>query len=111
MLPSFCKDIVTRIRPGTKAVRGSTVPDWEHASRLDITGCSMQPASTTLSQDGRVLGISDSYTLFAPTVSDIKEGDRIEFNGKVYQVEGDVRIQPCAARLDHLQIGLRRFHG
>ena len=111
MLPSFCRDTVTRIRPTTKEVRGSTVPDWDNANTLEITGCSMQPATTSLSQDGRVLGISDTYTLFAPTESDIEAGDRIEYMGKVYQIDGDVRVQPCAARLDHIQISLRRFQG
>lgn len=111
MLPSFCRDIVTRIRPSTKTSRGSTIFDWSTVSTLTIEGCSMQPASTTLSEDGRVLGISDLYTLFAPPDSDIEAGDRIEFNGKTYTVEGDVRVQPAAHRLQHKQITLRRYHG
>ena len=111
MLPSFCKDTVTRIRPTTKDSRGSLVPDWDNADCLDIFDCSMQPATTTLSTDGRVLGVSDRYTLFAPPDADIEEGDRIEFNGKTYEIEGDVRVQPAAARLEHIQVTLRRYHG
>lgn len=114
MLPSFCRDTVTRIRPGKKESRGIDVPDWNESavSRLTITGCSMQPSSTSLSQDGRVLGISDEYTLFAPPNADIEAGDRIEFNNKQYDVQGDVRIQPSATgRLDHIQVTLRRYHG
>lgn len=111
MLPSFCRDTVTRIRPGTKDSRGSVIQDWNNAKRLPIRGCSMQPATTTLTQDGRVLGISDLYTLFAPEDADIEAGDRIEHNDKVYTVEGDVRIQPSAAGLDHIQVSLRRYHG
>lgn len=71
----------------------------------------MQPATTSLSEDGRVLGISDIYTLFAPPDADITAGDRVEFNGLTYTVEGDVRIQPAAQRLEHIQISLRRYHG
>ena len=71
----------------------------------------MQPASTSLSEDGRVLGISDLYTLFAPPESDIQTGDRISFNGKTYTIDGDVRIQPAALRLDHIQVTLRRYNG
>ena len=71
----------------------------------------MQPASTSLSEDGRVLGISDLYTLFAPPNADIQAGDRIEFNGKVYTIDGDVRIQPSALNLDHIQVTLRRYDG
>lgn len=74
MLPSFCKDTVTRIRPGSIESRGSTIPDWspEAVDEKTITGCSMQPANTSLSQDGRVLGLLDEYTLFTPPDADIK---------------------------------------
>lgn len=111
MLPSFCNQTVTRLRPATKTVRGSVVPDWEHASSKEINGVSMQPASTSLSTDGRVLGISDRYTLFAPPIADIKAGDRIVFNGKTYEIDGDVRIQPSVLNLDHIEITLRRYNG
>lgn len=111
MLPSFCRDEITRIRPGEKESRGSIIPDWTTATEKDIGGCSMQPATTSLSQDGRVLGLLDEYTLFTPPDADIKAGDRIRYNGQVYQIDGDVRIQPAALRLDHIEIRLRRFSG
>lgn len=111
MLPSFCNQTVTRIRPATKTVRGSVVPDWGNANSKEINGVSMQPASTSLSTDGRVLGISDRYTLFAPPTADIKAGDRIVFDGKPYEIDGDVRIQPSVLNLDHIEITLRRFNG
>lgn len=71
----------------------------------------MQPASTTLTEDGRVLGIQDYFTLFAPSDADIDAGDRIEFDGKVYEVYGDVRCQPSALSLEHKNIQLRRYKG
>ena len=71
----------------------------------------MQPTTTSLSQDGRVLGILDEYTLFTPSDADIDAGDRIEFNGQVYEIDGDVRVQPAAVRLDHIEIRLRRYSG
>lgn len=111
MLPSFCRDTVVRIRPGTKELRGSAVPDWDNATTAEVSGCSMQPASTSLSTDGRVLGLLDEYTLYAPANSDIEAGDRIEFDGKVYEINGDVRNQPAALRLEHIEIRLRRYIG
>ena len=117
MLPSFCKDTVTRIRPGTKDSRGSTIPDWNSVTTAKIEGCSMQPASTTLSQDGRVLGITDTYTLFAPPTADIKAGDHILYHHPTcgdleYEIDGDVPFQPSATgRLDHLNITLKRYRG
>ena len=113
MLPSFCRDTVTRIRPAVTTSRGQSVPDWDanKVNEKTISGCSMQPASTTLSEDGRILGISDRYTLFCPPDSDIQTGDRISFDSKVYTIEGDVRVQPCALNLEHKEITLRRFYG
>ena len=75
MLPNFARQTVTRLRPGTKTIRGSEVPDWDHVESLEISGCSVQPAATDLSQDGRVLGILDGMTAYMPPGSDVKEGD------------------------------------
>ena len=71
----------------------------------------MQPASTTLSTDGRVLGISDLYTLFAPPDADIQAGARIQYDNQVYEIDGDVRVQPAANALEHIEVTLRRYHG
>jgi hypothetical protein len=71
----------------------------------------MQPSTTSLSQDGRVLGLLDEYTLFTPPDADIEAGDRIQFNGQVYEIDGDVRVQPAAMRLEHIEIRLRRYSG
>ena len=113
MLPSFCNQSVTRIRPASTTSRGSTVPDWtdNKVNKKTIGGCSVQPASTSLSEDGRVLGISDLYTLFAPPDADIQTGDRIVFNSKTYTIDGEVRIYPSALNLEHIEITLRRYNG
>ena len=111
MLPSFCKDTIKRIRPETKESRGSIIPDWSKATEKEIAGCSMQPASTSLSQDGRVLGLLDEYTLFLPPDADVKAGDRISYNGQLFEINGEVRIQPAALRLDHIELRLRRHAG
>ena len=71
----------------------------------------MQPASTSLSQDGRVLGLLDEYTLFLPAGADIQAGDRVQFKGQVYEIDGEVRIQPAALRLDHIELRLRSHKG
>jgi hypothetical protein len=57
------------------------------------------------------MAISDEYTLFAPTGADIIDGDRIQYGGKVYAIQGAVREQPAAMRLDHIEIRLRRYEG
>lgn len=110
-LISFWRQSIVRIRPGTTESRGSTIPDWSKATELTIEGCSVQPASTSLSQDGRVLGVQDGLTVYAPIDADVKAGDRIRFGGNVYTINGDPLIWPGAASLDHIQLNLQRWRG
>jgi len=113
MLPSHARQTVTRIRPGTKTVRGSDLPDWSESavSTLKISGCSVQPASTELSQDGRVLGIMDGLTCYMPPGSDVMEGDRIVYDGETYTINGAPRVWVGAYNLSHIQVALRRWSG
>ncbi len=111
MLPSFCKDIVTRLRPKTTESRGSQIPDWTKADRLLIEGCSVQPATTSLSQDGRVLGISEGLTAYLPEDSDVEAGDRIEYNGKVYTITGEPKIWNAPLNLSNMQLNLMLWRG
>lgn len=111
MLPSFANQSVTRIRPAIITSRGSNVPDWTKASRLVISGCSVQPAATDLSQDGRVLGILDGITCYMPPDADVQEGDRIEFDSVIYTIDGAPRKWPSPGNLAHTQLRLVRWSG
>lgn len=110
MLPSIMNQTITRIRPGTKTSRGSVIPDWDNTTSATISGCSIQPASTDLSQDGRVLGIMDGMTAYLPPTADVQEGDRIQYNGAVYTINGAPRHWP-GINLGHIQLSLRRWSG
>ena len=115
MLPSFTIQngkTVTRLRPGVKTQRGSQVPDWSNVERLEISGCSVQPAGTALSQDGRVLGVSDGYTVYMPPNTDVQAGDRIVYDGDTYTIDGRPRRWKSATgRLDHIMISIERWTG
>ena len=111
-LPSWFRQSVTRLRPGTKTVRGSVVPDWGNATSVVISWCSVQPSATTLSQDGRVLGISESMTLYMPSDADVQEGDRIIFDSKEFVVSGMTKSWASpTGRLDNKQATLERWEG
>ena len=111
-LPSWANDTVTRIRPGTIERRGSIEPDWEHPTEQQISGCSMQPATTTLSQDGRVLGISEGYTCFLPPGADVQAGDKIRFGNKDYQIMGEPKVWTSpTGRVSSTQLSLERWEG
>lgn len=113
MLPYFCRQTITRIRPGTKTERGSEVPDWSPGavSVLEIPGCSVQPVATSLSLDGRVLGVSESFTAYIPENSDVKAGDHIEFDGDTFEINGEPKNWPGVFNLSHMQLNLVRWEG
>lgn len=112
MLHKWCKESIMRIRPGTTTSRGSTVPDWNNTDIIEIKGCSVQPASTGLSQDGRVLGLSDGYTVYAPYEADIIEGDRIEYDGDVYTINGKPKKwESATGRVRHTLLNIERWKG
>lgn len=112
MLPRWCKDVIIRIRPGTKTSRGSTVPDWDNTDRLEVNGCSVQPASTGLSQDGRVLGISEGFTVYLPVDADVQAGDRIEYDENVYTINGEPKVwRSATGRVSHMQLNIERWQG
>ena len=111
MLPTFATQEVTRLRPGVTTSRGSEIFDWSNPSRLVISGCSVQPAATSLSQDGRVLGISESWTAYLPEGSDVQAGDRIEFDGQVFTINGEPKKWTGALNLSNVQLNLTRLEG
>lgn len=111
MLPSFCTEDVIRIRPGTKEERGSIVPDWSNPDRLLIEGCSVQPSATTLSQDGRVLGISENMTAYLPEDADVEAGDHIEYDGKEYTIVGEPKTWYAPLNMSNIQLNLALWRG
>lgn len=113
MLPSFCNHEITRIRAGEKESRGSIIPDWDDSkvSKLVIKGCSVQPSSTSLSMDGRVLNINEQMTAYLPEGSDVKAGDRIVFNGETFEINGDPKIWDAPFSRSSVQLNLTRWEG
>ena len=111
MLPSFAKQTVVRTRPGVKTSRGSQILDWSNPDRIVISGCSVQPAATDLSQDGRVLGILDGMTCYMPPGADVVEGDRIEYEGILYTIDGAPRMWHAVGNISHKQVRLQRWSG
>lgn len=111
-LPSWANEMVIRIRPGMKTVRGSEIPDWTVTNSLLIRGCSVQPSSTSLSQDGRIQGVTDGYTCYCPPGSDIRAGDRIQYGGNLYTIIGDPQSWTSpTGRVSNMQLQLERWRG
>lgn len=112
MLPSFCSQTIQIVRAKkTKTVRGSEVPDWSETLTTTVTGCSIQPASTSLSLDGRVLGLSDGWTAYVPEGTDVKAGDLIIFNENAFVIQGEPRVWTGAFTKSHIQLNLIKWEG
>ena len=113
MLPSFAKQSIVIVRPGTKVERGSTIFDWssDKVTKTTVNGCSVQPSTTSLSQDGRVLGISDSWTAYLPEGTNVQAGDHIEFDGNTYEINGEPRTWTGAFTKSNIQLNLVRWEG
>lgn len=81
-------------------------------TELVINGCSVQPSTTTLTQDGRVLGITDAWTAFFPPEADVAAGDKIRWNNKDYQLIGEPRIWTSpTGMVSSVQAQLERWSG
>ena len=112
MLPSFCRDDVTRKRPTLTDKRGTQVLDWLNPSVATISGCSVQPNTTTRDFDGRTIQVTEDWTLYAPPGTDIQAGDRIEWNSHVFEVNG--APMPWASptgRVSHVWARLSEWSG
>ena len=114
MLPDFCNDEVTVWRAGSKESRGATVPDWDAATSHALTGCSVQPRTTTMDMDGRTqteLG----GTIIAPPDADLRAGDRIEwvdYGGTTHAfVVGEPRHLTSIPQVAHVSADLTEWRG
>jgi len=91
MIPSWASQTIIRLRAGTKIERGSAVPDWDNPSSVTISNVSVQPSSSSINVDGRVLGLSDAYTVFCNPGVDVMAGDHIVYEDKTFIVNEDPR--------------------
>lgn len=112
MIPSFCNQSITRRRAGTKDSRGSIIQDWNNYEDIIISPCSVQPAGGSIDVDGRVLGLTDSYNVYVNEDADVHAGDRIIFNGNVYDVDKEPGIwQSPTGRVSSKQFSITMHKG
>ena len=111
MLPTFATQEVTRLRPGVTTSRGSEIFDWSNPSRLVISGCSVQPGSTSADRDAREEA-SETWTLYAPPGADVKKGDRVVTSAGTFEVNGiPYNWLSASGQLDHMVCPLIRWEG
>ena len=109
--PMIAADVVEVVRPHyVTDGYGNTVPDWTSATRTSYTG-SVQPtsgAAVTGNRDGTVA----SWRAFLwPEDADIRPTDRIEYAGRVFEIDGDVGRWTIAGLGSHIEADLRAWEG
>lgn len=87
---SFFRDMVTVLRAPIRVKNGGQYRDWDAATQHVIRNVLVTAGATDQMIEGRVLNVSDKRTLRANYDADIKEGDRIIYDGNVYEVSGEV---------------------
>lgn len=116
MLPSFSADTITVVHPAMRESRGTTVPDWANAQRHVIRRCHVQLPATSMDLDGRTQ-TQLTGTVYAPTNSSIRAGDRIEWTDCVdvthhLAVIGEpMPWQSPTGRVSHVQARVAEWEG
>lgn len=111
MLPSFCHDTITILRPRMAASRGTSVPIWDSPTEIVVHGCSVQTGTTSEDRDGRTETMLGG-TCFMPPGTDILAGDRIAFEGKAYVVQGEPMPWPGATgAASHVEVRIAEWRG
>lgn len=111
MLPSFANQTVTRLRASKQMVRGKEVDDWKNADKIEIEGCSVQPASTSMTLDMRIADEA-SMTAYMPVDADVAVGDRVIYMDEVFAVFGKPKVWPSpTGGLSHKIVELKEWSG
>lgn len=112
MIPSFCKQTITRLRASKKDSRGSLVYDWTNPEELIIADCSVQPVSGIVSNDGRVLAVNSTYMVYVNPNTDVHAGDRILYNNSIFSVDEEPQIwESPTGRVSSLQFNMTTYKG
>ena len=87
---SFFRDTVTIIRAPLEKRHGSDYYDWNNATSHELERVQVVAAGTSRDFAGRTESITDRRTFRANYDADIQEGDRVAFEGNLYEIDGEV---------------------
>ena len=113
MLPSWCSDTITVLRAPWVSQRGTKGGYWGNAVPHEVEGCSVQPASTfTADPQGRGLSTTLQGVVYCPPGADVQAGDRIEFDGSTFDVDGEpMRVRSPFGGCNHIVVSITARKG
>lgn len=115
-LPSWFRDEIVVLRPGTRTDRyGDTDIDWSTATETTVPRCKVNPVAGGPEDQGRLddrEALTRRWALAAPPTADILATDRIRWDGRLYEVEGEpLRWRSPLGTVDHLYVQLVLVEG
>lgn len=111
LMVSFATQSVTRLRANRVEEWGQEVVDWENVDELEIDGCVAYGLASVEMESGRDITRS-TVQLIAPFHADIKGGDRIKYDGNVYEIIGEPQAQRSpTGSVSNLEIMLKKWVG
>jgi len=109
---SFFMDNITVRRAPLITKNGMQVRDWEHATEHTVFRVQVAGASTTREWGGRTLNVDDKRVLRAAYDADIMAGDRVIWEGELYELDGEVlRTKSPTGRISSVRCYLKRWEG
>lgn len=110
MLPTFATDTVTVLRAPLAESRGAQVPDWSRASSHEVAGCLVTAGSSTETLDRRE-AVETTLSCLMPLGADVRAGDRVEWDGRAWQVDGEPEVWRLPAGGGHVRCRLTAWRG
>ena len=115
MTVSFKTQTVTVVRAPLVTDRyNAQVRDWANATSTPLTDCRVQPLAASgglIIEPGRDAVVT-RWKLLAPDGADVLASDRIVWQGKTYEVDGDVELWSSpTGSLAHVEGLLKRVEG
>ena len=109
---SFFRDSIIVIRAPIETKNGGQYRDWDNAIQLTVDNVQVTARAPTQDFAGRLLNINDARTLRAGYDADIQEGDRVAFEGNIYEVSGEVfHTKSPTGRASSTRCTLTRWEG
>lgn len=107
------KTAVTRLRAELDNTTRGQRRDWTNPSQLTITGCVLAPRTATEDTTAGRQGVIIGWTLYAPADVDLVATDRIEHDGRLYEIDGHPAnwVNPYTYARRGLEVALRAVEG
>lgn len=109
---SFMNDQVTVRRAPMTRKHGAEFRDWSNAKDTTLKNVQVTAQATSRTFEGRVEQVTDRRTLRARYDADIQIGDRILWNGEIYEIDGEVfHTKSPSGRVSSTRCTLVRWEG